>query len=181
MNLKNIILVIVLIFSIAPVSYSNSQEQKKNTVAIVDLQMVLERSIAAQAIRNKIEEISKNVQKRVEAKESDLKKLEEELLKKRVNMSERDFEYELLKFNKSATQLKREAQESKGKIEQAYSEAINKVHEEILKIINNLSYENGYVVVIPASVVIYYSPKTNMTETIIERLNGGLKEVKVNY
>jgi outer membrane protein len=182
MNLKKIISVIsILIFSNLPIPSTEAYEQKKSNIAVVDVQMVLERSFAVQSVKNRIEEISKNIQKQMDNKTANLKKLEEELSRKRGVISEKDFEHELLNFNKNVSNLQREAQESKGKIEQAFSEAMNKVHEEILKIISDLARENSYDIVMPAPVVIYVSPTLNISQAIIDKLNTTLKEVKINY
>jgi Skp family chaperone for outer membrane proteins len=143
--------------------------------------MVLERSLAAQSIRVRIEELSKNIQRQMDLRTSDLKKLEQDILKKKGLINEKSYEEELLKFNKKISDLRREAQSSKGKIEQAYSEAINKLNEEISKIINELSNEHGFEVVLPAKLVIFSSPKLNITELIIERLNSRLQEIPVHY
>jgi Skp family chaperone for outer membrane proteins len=182
MNLRKISYVIsIFIFSSLPFFSTRAYEQKKSNIAIVDVQMILERSLAVQSVKNRIEEISKNVQKQMDIKTANLKKSEEELSRKRGAVSEKEFEQELLIFNKHVSKLQREAQESKGKIEQAFSEAMNKVHEEMLKIINDLAREKGFEIILPAPVVIYASPSLNITQNIIEKLNQKLKDIPVNY
>ncbi len=184
MRLKKLALILLVscfsCFSAHSVPTSNNIKPK-NLIAIIDVQMILENSLAAQSIRNKIETISKEIQKEMDHRSAELKKIEGELSSKRNIIPEQEFEQELLKFNKKVSILQRQAQDRKGKLEQAYSEAISIVHEAIIKSTKDLAKERGFEVVVPISLVIYFIPTLNITEQIIEKLNTSLKDVKVNY
>jgi Skp family chaperone for outer membrane proteins len=178
---KYLSIFIAITFNYIILSSAYASERRASVVAIVDVQMILERSKAAQSVRTNIETISKNIQKQMDDKTSELNKLEAELSKKREKISEENFEKDLLDFNKKVSALERHAKESKNKLEKAYSAAIHKVQEEINKTIHDLAKEKGFEVVLPASIVIYHAPVLNITEIVIERLNHQLKEVKIDY
>src|SRR4051812_48771128 len=97
------LLIVTSILAIGPyVNASMSDASKKRfevKVAIVDIQSILENSLAVQSIGKSIEGINQRIQEEILKKEAELKKIEDELIKKRSHLSEEAFEKEVSKFN----------------------------------------------------------------------------------
>jgi Skp family chaperone for outer membrane proteins len=161
---------------------ANASDIKANTsIAIVDVQMIIEHSLAVQNIRESIRVIGEELQKEMTAKEEDLKKTEQAIIKKRSLLKEEEFDAEVQGFNTKVSNAQRVMQEKKGKLEQAHAEAMTKVNEATINIIQSMSKEKGFNVVIPSSHVLYATDDLNITNEVIKKLNQELKTVPVNY
>jgi Skp family chaperone for outer membrane proteins len=178
MKTKYILLIISLLFA----SVSHATENKYTArVAVVDVQSILEKSIAVQSIRKSIEQISETIQKETSAKELEFKHSEEEIVKKRGVLSDIAFEKEVSAFQKKVSEAQRSIQNKRAKLEQAHTEAVAKVHESTVAIIYDMSKERGFNIAIPSSQILYAMDTLNITDDVIKELNSELKSVPVNY
>ncbi len=150
-------------------------------VAIVDVQSILEHSAAIQSIRQSIEVISKNIQQEISKKETELKVVEEELVKKRSSLTQEAFDKEVAKFNKLVSEAQKNMQKKKSRLEQAHSEAVGRVHKATYSIISELSKKNKFNLVLPSSQVLFAKTELNITVEVIALLNERLQTIKVNY
>jgi Skp family chaperone for outer membrane proteins len=150
-------------------------------IAVVDVQTILERSIAVQGIKKSIASISSGLHQEMSSKEKELQNAEKEIIQKRSILSEAAFDKEVQEFNKNVSNTQRMVQEKRAKIEQAHSEAMTKVHNATVAIIDKMSHEYGFNLVIPSSHVLYTTENLNITDEVLLRLNNQLKSVNVNY
>lgn len=150
-------------------------------IAVVDVQSILENSIAITGVRKAIDIISQDIQKYLGTKELEFKTIEEELVKKRGILSEESFEREFNNFNKKVSDAQKEMQTRKAKLEQAHAGAISKVHEVTMEIINELARKYNFNIALPSSQVLFATSDLNITSEVISLLNNRLKNVKVNY
>jgi Skp family chaperone for outer membrane proteins len=170
-----------LLFLTLLLSCSVNAEDFTVKVAIVDVQFILENSIAMQKIQEQIENISKTIEKNVSQKEVEFKKIEEDLIKKKNTLNEQEFEKLVNDFNKKVTSAQQDIQSKKVQLEQAHSDAVGKVHEIIISIINDLAKKYNVNLILPSSQILYASPKLNITKDAIEQLNNQIKNVEVKY
>lgn len=178
MNLQKLIFITSLLFAFHVEATENKYQSR---IAVVDVHAILEKSVAVQDIKKSIDKISEGLQKEMSAKEIELKKSEEEIIKKRSTLTEEAFEKEVVAFNKKATDAQHSMQKKKAKLDQAHAEAIAKVHDTTIEIIHNLSKEYDFNIAIPSSQVLYVKEDLNITEEVITKLNEKLKTVPVNY
>jgi Skp family chaperone for outer membrane proteins len=180
MRLQKLVFIILLSLIFNAKAYAN-ENKYQSRIAVVDVVAILERAIAVQSINQSISKISEGLQKEMSAKEVELKKSEEDIIKKRSTLKEEDFEKEVISFNKRASDAQNLMQSKKAKLEQAHAEAIAKVHDATIDIIHNLSKEYGFNLAIPSSQILYVKEDLNITEEVIKKLNEKLKTVPVNY
>ncbi len=178
MKIKHILLVLSLLISHSTTAAENKYQAR---VAIVDVQTILEKSLAVQSIRKAIEQISDGIQKEMSAKEVEFKNDEETIIKKRGVISEEAFEKEVSLFQKKVSDTQRIIQEKRSKLEQAHTEAISKVQEYTVQIIGQMSEERGFNIAIPSSQIFYAADSLSITDDVIIKLNEKLKSVPVNY
>jgi Skp family chaperone for outer membrane proteins len=150
-------------------------------IAIVDIQHILENSLAIQSIRKDIERIGKEIEKDMFKKEAELKKIEEALIKKRESLKEEDFNVEVNLFNAKVSQAQQEIQNKKTRLERAHSNAVSKVYETTIEIITDLSKKKNFNLVIPTAQILYAKDNFNITSEVIVKLNAKLTLVPVNY
>ena len=169
----------LLIFCFGNIANADSNFDAK--IAIVDIQYILENSLAIQSIKKEIEMISQEIQKDMSKKEAELKKIEESLIKKRDSLKEEDFNMEVNSFNTKVSEAQKDIQNKKTRLEQAHSKAVGKVYETTIEIITNLSKKKNFNLVIPTAQILFAKDNFNITSEIITELNNKLQLVRVNY
>lgn len=173
---------VILSFSVTTyASIPNNKNKYLARIAIVDIQSVLEASIAIQSVRKSVDSISKKIQQDMLKKEMELKEIEGKLLEKRPTLSEDDFNKEVLNFNKKVNSVKKEIQERKIRLEQSHSEAIGKVQDVIIDIIGSSAKKHDIDVVMPNTQILFSRNTLNITNEIIQTLNNNLKHIEVAY
>ncbi|MCC8417344.1 MAG: OmpH family outer membrane protein [Rickettsia endosymbiont of Bryobia graminum] len=166
-------------------TYASSIPNNKNNflarIAIVDIQSVLEASIAIQSVRKSVDNISKKIQQDMLKKETELKEIETKLVAKRKSLSEDDFNNELHKFSKQVNLVRKKIQERKTRLDQSHSEAMGKVQDVIMDIITNSAKKYDIDVVMSSTTILFSRNTLNITNEIIETLNNKLKNIEVAY
>ncbi|MFK7968510.1 MAG: OmpH family outer membrane protein [Rickettsiaceae bacterium] len=150
-------------------------------IAVVDIESVLENSLAITAIKKSINTLSQNIQDDISKQEKKLKIDEQKLLELQKTLSEEKFDSLVVKFNKDVSNTKKNMQLRKSALDQAYLEAIEEVHQKIIAIITELTKEHRLNMVLPSSQVLYVASELNVTFEVISKLNDSLNEVPINY
>jgi len=159
----------------------NKEDNFRVRVAVVDVQSILEGSIAIKDLRKKIEKLNQRIQEEISTKEAEFKPMEEKLINERSFLSEEDFERRVNEFNAKVSEVKKEIQMKKTKLEQAHAEAMSKVHETTIAIISDLAEKYNVNLVIPSAQILYAKNNLNITSEVTFTLNEKLKEVSINY
>ncbi|MEY3197347.1 MAG: hypothetical protein RLZZ59_718 [Pseudomonadota bacterium] len=153
----------------------------KPQVAIVDVQAILDNSIAVKSLRQSIDEISEKLHSELSAKESELKATEIALNKKRDSISEDQFNKEVQEFYKQVSDVQRDMQSRKSKLEQAHADAVESVHVATIKIIDEISKDRAFNIVLPASQVLYFKKTLDITDEVLQKLNDRIKLIELKY
>lgn len=176
---KRIVMMLTIIAFSSPTFAAVSLPNAK--IAIVDVQLVLDSSIAVKHLRESIDKISEQFSKELSAKEIEFKQLEAALVKKRETSKPEQFDTEVEDFYKKLSAFQHDTQKKKEKLERAHSEAIESVHENTIKIVHEISKEKGFNLALPMSQTLYSDEVLNITEEVTTRLNQKIKEVQLKY
>ena len=172
---------IFLILIIVP-SVSWAQESKfVAKAAVVDVESILEHSLAIKHVKKSINEISDKIQRELTEKEINIKSIEAELIKQREVLSEEKFNLKVLEFNKKVSQTQKEMQSKKNALEEAHSKAIAQVHKSTIEVITELAKQYGINIVLPSSQVLFVESDMNITLQVITKLTERLNTVDVLY
>ncbi len=174
------LLLIAVLYNNSWVTAGMAENKFEAKIAIVDVQSILENSVAIKEIKKSIELLGEKISKDINHKENELKKSEDELLKKKAILSEAVFEKEADIFNKKVGEAQKEVQNRKNKLEHIHNEAIAKVHKVTMDIVGEIVKKNDIKVVIPSSQVLFAAEELNITSEVITQLNSRLKTVKIN-
>ena len=152
---------------------------KEVKIAVVNVTEVLEKSLAINSINKQFEELTNSIQKSMTQKESELQFIEKDLIKEKEKLSEEKFEERVQIFNKQIADLQELGRQNKSKLELVHSNAINEVHEAMLKIFDKLSDKYNFYVTLPTSQILFAKDCLDITNEVIELLNQNIKTVKI--
>lgn len=153
----------------------------KVRVAIVDVQMILEQSLAIADIKRSINAISEKIQIEINANEVELKKLEQDLFNKKNLLSENNFKEEARRFSIKVSEVQKYMQNKKASLEQAHSNAVRKVHDTTIEIIREQAKKLGFNLVLPSSQILFAGEELNITSGVLSQLNLNLTKVDIHY
>ena len=147
--------------------------------AVIDYQRVLREAKAAKSIRDQLDTKRKLYQDQIAKEEQKLNDADKELAKQRAVLSAEAFKGKREDFQKKVASVQRMVQERRRSLDQVSAAAYNQVRNAIIEIVSDLSAERGFNLVLPSSTVLLFSPKVDLTEDVLKRLDGKLPNVKV--
>jgi len=177
----NFLKILVFLTSLIFFGIASAQDRYIAKIAVVDIESVLENSLAITSIKKSVNLLSQNIQDDISKQEKELKSHEQKLLELQKTMSQEKFDSLVVKFNKDVSSTKKNIQLRKIALEQAHSQSIQVVHQKIISIISELAKDYNLNIVLPSSQVLYITSELNITLEVISKLNDSLKEVPVNY
>ena len=168
------IFIIILTFLKFEIAAANEK------IAFIDLNFIMNNSVAGLSINNFINELSKKKNKDLKLIESKIKKDENELISKKNIIEEsvynkkvneiririNDYKFERQKFNKNL---------NKKKIK--YN---NLLLEKLNPIISNYVEKNSITMVLPKKMIIIGKKDLDITNQILEMLNKSVQEINLN-
>jgi len=170
-------IIIITLFCLSSTSYAGDSIK----IAVVDVQYILDHSVAVANLREAIDKLSEKLHKEMSTKEAELKNTEAELVKKRGVLSQEKFDIEVNNFYKKVSEAQHDMQQKKAKLEQAHADAIGIVHDSTLKIIASLAKEKGFNIALPTSQILYTDDNLSITTEVVSRLNVQVKSIPLNY
>jgi Skp family chaperone for outer membrane proteins len=156
-----------------------AQEDKPLSIAVVDVQQLMNDSKAAQSIQRQGKDLLKDYQEDIKNLEEKLKKNEQKVIDARKAEDEAAFKKEFEAFQKSLQDSRKEQQKLGLENDKAVAEALNVLRGKIVEIVNEMTVENKYDLVITRADILTVSRDIDITAEVMTRLNKDLKTVKV--
>lgn len=184
--MKNFIIFILLVTKCCSTNAAspidlNKERNFSAKIAVVNIEAIFEHSVAIKDLKERINQISESIQQDMSKYEIDLKKTEEQLVKQKGIIAEKEFQEKVALFNAKVSEAQKILQSRKSALEQAHSHAISAVHKTTLSIIGDLSKQYGFNVVLPSSQVLFIENELNVTMEVITLLNQKLKTIEIKY
>ena len=161
---------------------AGAQTQKKiptPTIAIVDVQLVMQNSEAAKGIRTQIEKVRTSYQQSVHGKEEELRKLDQDLEQQRSILSPDAYQQRQRDFQQKVADAQKDVQDRRQKLETAFGKAMQQVQDALVQIVDQVAKEQAISLVLPKASVIHSGDDMDITQEVLKRLNSRLPSVSV--
>jgi len=175
-------LVRIVFYLLIPLIMSIESQASINDIkiAIVDVQVIMDRSTAVSSIRANVDKLNQSLQDEFSLKEQELKIMESAIIEKKSTMSQDEFEHELIEFEKKVSNSQKTIHNKKIILEQAHARAMSEVNDVAMQIVSDIAFENKYYLVLPSNQALYINEKLDITEEVLSRLNKKLLTVDIN-
>jgi outer membrane protein len=150
-------------------------------VGILDVEKIVKESLAMRDIQSKISKKQDEYQKEVSTKQKTLEAEQKKIEGKRSVLSAEAFEKETAAFEKKVDDLKTYVDRKQNSLKKASLESMGKVNDKIKDIIADLSKENDFDVIVPASQTLFYKDSLDVSEEVLKRLNKKITKVDVKF
>ncbi|MBC6439426.1 MAG: OmpH family outer membrane protein [Rhodospirillales bacterium] len=154
--------------------------QDDTIIAVVDIQRLLQESLAGQSIERQIDQIRASFAEEIAQKEAALRERERTLIEQATILAPEVLAEESRKFEESVIALQREVRERQQGIERAYAEGFAAVRENVLIILKSIVEQRGIDVVLARSGYIVANLELDITDDVLAELNQVLPSVTLS-
>mgnify|MGYP006125595509 CR=1 FL=1 len=151
----------------------------ENTIAIVNIDYILENSLAGKSIKSKISKISKDNQKYFKEKESSLKKKEDDLLKQKNVLSKEEFNKNVNLFKKEINVFRKDKLIKINKLKNIQIKSINELLKQLSPLVAQFAKDNNISTVIDKKYTVVSKVETDITKKIIIILDKKVKKINI--
>ena len=146
---------------------------EEGAIYVVDIQRVISESVAGKAARNNIEAEIKKAEAKLALMKSEFDKAREEFSKQASLLSAEALQEKKEGLQKRETALQRAAQDQREELMRKNGAELNKVVEQVQKIVDELAKSGNYPVVIEKDprFVVYAGSRFDLTEQVVKALD----------
>jgi len=175
---KKIVVLLASVLLLTNVSIANAVEY---TFGVVDMNAVMEKTLAAKSIIKQIDEKKKTFSTAIDAKEKELRAEEQKLIDAKAKLSEDEFGKKREGFKQDVIEGHKLAQKNKMILDKGFSIAMNKFRSNVMAAINEIATEKKYSAIFMQNSLMMASPELDVTELLIKKLDAKVKEIKVDW
>ncbi len=155
--------------------------QEGTAIAIVDVQRLLQESLAGQSIESQIQQFRKAFGEEIAQKEAALRERERQLIDRAAILAPEVLAEERRNFEDEVIALQREVRERQQGVEQAYADAVATVRENVLSILQGIVEQRGIDVVLARSGYLVANLELDLTDDVLNELNRALPSVALSF
>ncbi len=169
-------LILALTCAIAlPVTAARAQ----TVIGVVDVRALMNDSKAAQSIQEQLTKHREKFLAELSKQEQKLREQEQELAKAQASMEKEEFSQKVKDFEANKLKTRQLVQDQKRALDEGIAEATNTLRTEIFKVVETLSEEKGYDLIITRQNVVVGAKSLDITDEAMKALNKSLSSVKV--
>jgi len=162
--MKKTLIIVMAILILSVFTYSQSK------IGIINPQKLLEVTKKGKAVSQKIQNISSQKEATLKNMQSEIKRLEKELMSPALNTTAKESKALELQNKKTAT--KRFYEDTQREMQMLYQQEMQKLQQQIIPIIQRVGKEKGLTVILEVTNVAYYDPAADITNEIIKIMDG---------
>jgi Skp family chaperone for outer membrane proteins len=148
-------------------------------VAVIDTQSLLRNSTAGKDVVAQMQKIRAGYQAEISRKETALRAEEQELLRQRTILAPEAFAEKGREFQGKVKDLRQYVGNAEQLVGQAEAKALDQIDRTIIAILNDLSPEYGFNIVLDASQTRMFLKSLTLTDKVLELLDQRLPTVTV--
>jgi len=178
----SVVLALMAFGNAYPTTAMAQQAPPGAVIGFVNLQEVGQKTKAAIAAGQKLDQYRTAVESRIREREDALRQEEQELSRRRSILAPDAFRAEETKFREKVDLAQREFQQVGRQLQQATVEAQRTINEQMSKIIRDVAVERGINFVLNQGQVTFVQPldQYDITAAVIARMDEVLPEITVN-
>lgn len=156
-----------------------AQPLPATVAAVVDHQRIMRDSKAAKSIQQQLEVRRKLYLDQLAKEEQRLAELGKELSRQRTVLAAEVFAQKRKEYEEAVQALQRASNERRRQLDEALGAANAQVRQALKEVVDELAETRGFNLVLPASAVLLFSPKIDITDEVMARLDRKLPSVKL--
>lgn len=148
-------------------------------IAIVDVQRILQESLAAKDVQQQLEGQRAKFQTEITSEEKELRKAEQDLAEARQKLTADVYADREQQLRQRFLTVERQVQSRRKALDQAFSESMNTVRASLQEIVSSVARQKGVNLVIVKQQTLWSDKSLDITDEILANLNKALPKVPV--
>lgn len=182
MNKKTYFLtLIILLFQFATFSNANANDYPNTSIAIIDMNAILNDSKVAINANEQIKEISNKVQENINDNEKMLIEEQKKLIESQQILAPEAFDERRIEYEKKVQDFQITSQEKLIELDKLIAEARSRILDETEPILEKIAEEKGITVILELNSVILNADNMNITKLVIKELNKNLSKIEIEF
>lgn len=163
----------------------NAAEKGKDTkfpapvVAIIDVQRILQESLAAKSVQQQLESHREKFQVEIAVEEKELRQSEQELTKSREKVKPDVYAEQEQQLRQRFLSVERNVQARRKALDQAFTDSMNVVRKNLLEVVGVIASDHGANLVIVKQQALWSDKNMDITDEVLAKLNSILPIVQV--
>ena len=150
-------------------------------IAVLDVQQVLRRAVAAKRIRKVMEVRRKKFEEEISEERLQLQGEENQFRKQSTILSPEAMSNKRRVLENKVSDLRRKAEQKRGILNRAFNGATRELRQEIAKVLADLMKERNITITLARKAVLVFDQRLNVTEEVLMRLDKNLPNVKIEF
>jgi Skp family chaperone for outer membrane proteins len=146
---------------------------------IIDVQRILQESLAAKSAQQQLESQRAKFQTEIASEEDELRKAEDELTKSRDTLASDVYADREQQLRQRFLVVERHVQARRKALDQAFTDAMNKVRDGLQDVVGALAHERHLSLVLVKQQALWSDKSLDVTDEVLARLNKSLPSVSV--
>jgi len=151
------------------------------TVMVVDVQALLQNSKAAKMVRSQIEQKRGEYTKEISHQEESLRAERDALQRQQASLSPESLNQKGRDFQQKVNDLERNVQGKRQALEKSNGDALQKIQEEMLKIIADIAKQRKANLVFQRTDLVLFDQMFDVTDEVLQKLDEQMPTLTVNF
>jgi outer membrane protein len=151
------------------------------TVMVVDVQALLQNSKAAKMVRSQIEQKRGEYTKEISHQEESLRAERDALQRQQASLSPESLNQKGRDFQQKVNDLERNVQGKRQALEKSNGDALQKIQEEMLKIIADIAKQRKANLVFQRTDLVLFDQAFDVTDEVLQKLDEQMPTLTVNF
>ncbi|MDR3424074.1 MAG: OmpH family outer membrane protein [Alphaproteobacteria bacterium] len=148
-------------------------------IAIVDVQRLLQESLAGKSVQAQLEAQRSKFQNEIEDEENGLRQAEQELAKQRDKLTTEAYAGREQQLRQRFSTVENDVQTRRKALDQAFADSREVVHSALLQVVDKVAHEHGANIVIIKQQALWTDQPLDITDEVLKLLDQKLPKVDV--
>lgn len=150
-------------------------------IAVLDVQQVLRRAVAAQAIRLAMDAKRKAFETDISAERKIIQAAEQKLRKQSTILSPEAINEKRRELENNVSDFRRKAEQRRGTLNRAFTGATRVLRNEMAKVLAALMKERKITITLARKAVLVFDQRLNVTDEVLRRLDKSLPTIALDF
>ena len=178
---------LLLLSYITILQSATAQEETKSSkiekinfhAAVIDMKVVLSKSLAFSTLQKEIQQLEKNYKEEIQNEENLLKKEQEKLIAQKSVLSAEEFKEKEDTFKQKVNKIQGKVEKIRRELESTMAKGMQVIQQEAVKHMKEIAKKEGYLLVFDANTTVISADRINISNIVVDMLNKSLPKITV--
>ena len=174
------VLCVALMLPVALVRAETPAKLPAPVIAIVDVQRILQESLAAKSVQKQLDAQRSKFQTEIEGEENGLRQAEQTLAKQRDQLAAQTYADREQQLRQRFSTVETHVQSRRKVLDHSFTDSMNMVRGALLDVVDKVAHERGANIVIVKQQALWTDQPLDITDEVLKRLDQKMPKIDVS-